>query len=416
MRPHARPPHPGPRPPLDPAVARTLRHWRQEMDSAALFEGLAEIERHPRRDRVYLRMAVVERGHARALAEEMAAAGVVPPAFAASLRTRALLFLARRLGTAAVLPQVARLEAADARGYAGDRADGSPADEERANALWLAEFAANESAEAAKRLLLRLRRIVIAVVGVSLCGVSLALLRNAQLEGLWFGLLTGVAVGPVIHYALGKLAIPLAAGRVWCGWACWTAALLDQLPYRRSPGVPPGGAGRLRALHLVGSLAVVAVLVLAFGVRDGAVGARAGWWFAAGNALYWGMGVALAVALRDNRAFCKVACPVSVILRLTARPALVKVAGDADACRDCVSRACLATCPMDVDVPAYVGAGRRVLASECIACLQCVAVCPPNTLRLSVGLDLGGRDRLQVAGGPAAPAGTAAGPAVSPPP
>lgn len=403
---------------LDPALATTLRHWRQEMDSAALFEGLAEIERHPRRDRAYQRMAEVERRHAGLLAAELTGAGVVPPAFRASLRTRVLLWTARRWGTAAVLPRVARIEARDARAYAADPAGGarstfpddptapSPADEERANALWLAELAADESAEAAKRMLLRLRRYLIGGVGLTLFLISWGLLRNAQLEGLWFGLLTGVAVGPVIHYALGKLAIPLVAGRVWCGWACWTAALLDQLPYRRSPGWPMGSARHLRLVHFGLSLALVSVLVVGFGVRDGAIGARAGLWFLTGNALYWAVAVGLAVALRDNRAFCKVLCPVSVILRVTSRPALVKIAGDAEACRACASRACRATCPMDVDVPAYVEAGRRVLASECIACLQCVAVCPPNALRLSVGLDIGGRDRMQVPG--AAPAAGAA--------
>jgi ferredoxin-type protein NapH len=374
---------------------RHRRHWRQEMDSAALFAGLAAIERNVRRGRAYRRLAEVETSHAERFSAEFARAGVDPPPFRPSWRTRWLLALARRFGTAAVLPRIARLEREDARGYAADEEDWFPTEEERANAEWLAAFAAHETSEAAKRLLLRFRRVVIGVVGAVLFLTSLLLLRNAQLEGLWFGLLTGVVVGPVTHYALGKLLVPLGAGRVWCGWACWTAALLDQLPYRQGVGWVPGPARHLRRLHLGLSLALVATLVLAFGYTGGAVGGGAGRWFVAGNVVYWTLAVALAVALRDNRAFCKYACPVSVLLKVTSRPALVKVAGDAAACQACVSKACHGQCPMGIRIADYVAAGTRVLSTECIVCQQCVAVCPPNTLRLSVGLDLGGLDLLQ---------------------
>jgi ferredoxin len=374
---------------------RRREHWRQEMDSAALFSGLADIERNARRRREYRRLAEVEARHAEHFASELARAGVALPRFRPAARTRWLLALARRFGTPAVLPRIARLEDADARTYADALAGDVPYEEERANALWLAEFAARETAEAAKRLLLRIRRAVIGSVGATLFLVSLLLMRNAQLEGLWFGLLTGVVVGPVAHYALGKLVVPLAAGRVWCGWACWTAALLDQLPFRQGAGWVPGPARHLRAVHLATSLALVAVLVVAFGYGAGAVGRDAAAWFLVGNVAYWGVGVALAVALRDNRAFCKLACPVSLLLRLTARPALVKLAGDAEACRACASRACTTLCPMGIRIPDYVEAGRRVLSSECVVCLQCVAVCPPNTLRLSTGFDLGGVELLE---------------------
>jgi ferredoxin-type protein NapH len=67
------------------------------------------------------------------------------------------------------------------------------------------------------------------------------------------------------------------------------------------------------------------------------------WWFLGGSALYYALGAALAVALRDNRAFCKYACPVSVLLRSSARYSLLKVSGDADACTRC--HRCDAACP-----------------------------------------------------------------------
>lgn len=377
------------------AADRFLQHWRQEMEGAALFGGLAAIERSPRRRRAYERLAAVEARHAERFAQELARAGVTVPAFTPGWRTRWLLGLARRFGTVAVLPRIALLERADARGYRLDVPDLAPYEEEAANAQWLAEFASFEAGEAAKRLVLRGRRAVIAIVGATLFAISVLLARNAQLEGLVFGLMAGVLVGPVTHYLLGKGIVAVGAGRVWCGWACWTAALLDQLPFRGEPEWLPGPARRWRYAAFVATVAVAAGLVLAAGYDRGATGAHAVSWFVAGNGLYWLVGVVLAVRLRDNRAFCKYACPVAVILRCTARPALVKVRGDAAACEACRSQPCLRQCPMALDVPAYVTSGRRLLSSECIMCQHCVAVCPPNALRLSVGFDLAGEDHVR---------------------
>jgi ferredoxin-type protein NapH len=373
---------------------RHRQHWRDEMNSAALFAGLAATSRSARRRQAYERLAEVERGHAERFAIELARAGVTVPAFRPSWRTRLLLALARRFGTPLVLPRIAQLERADARSYEAADEAWWPTDEEHANAVWLSEFATHEATEALKRLVLRTRRIVILVLGATLFGVSLALARNVQLEGLFFGLLTGVTVGPVTHYLLGKVLAPLGLGRVWCGWACWTAAVLDQLPYRRSPGWLGPRWRRGRYVHFVLSLAVVLVLVAGFGYAGGAVGASAAGWFLVGNVVYWALGVALAVRLRDNRAFCKYACPVAVVLRQTARLALVKVSGDAASCAACDSRACVTQCPMGIAIPDYVAAGMRVLSSECITCQHCVAVCPPNTLGLSFGLDVGGHELL----------------------
>jgi uncharacterized Fe-S center protein len=49
---------------------------------------------------------------------------------------------------------------------------------------------------------------------------------------------------------------------------------------------------------------------------------------------------------------------------------------------------------MGVDVPAIVLAGERVGGGECIACQQCMAVCPPNALVPSWRLDVSRSDRL----------------------
>jgi ferredoxin-type protein NapH len=371
-----------------------LRYWRDERNSAALYGALAAAEKSARRARTYARLAELEARHANLWAERLHEAGIVLPPFQASWQTRLLTWLARQLGTAVVLPRIAALEQAEAEGYLG-YVEGRLFEEEQENAMLLAQLSQREVSEFFKKVILKLRKTVLFIIGGALFTISLLLARNVQLEGLFFGLLTGVFVGPVMHYLLGKVLIALPFGRIWCGWACWTAALVDQLPYRKSAGWLPKHYRRGRYLHLFGSLGLVLVLFFGFGYREGALGQSAASWFVLGNLLYWLTAVVLAIVLKDNRAFCKYACPVSVLLKVTSRPALLKVSGDAQACLDCASQACTTLCPMDIEIPKYIKAGKRVLATECILCQHCIAVCPPNTLGLSFGFDLGGEDLLE---------------------
>lgn len=217
--------------------------------------------------------------------------------------------------------------------------------------------------------------------------------ENMQIEGAFFGLLGGVVQAAVVHYLIAKIFGPLLFGRLWCGWACWTAMILDLLPYKRSSGRLPGKWGWLRYAHLALSLGLVLALWFGLGYRDGAVGTTAVYWFIAGNGLYYALGIGLAVALKDNRAFCKYICPVAVPLKLTSRFALLKVKGNSAACNGC--RACEKVCPMDIRIADYTQAGGRVLSTECSLCQTCISVCPRDALKLSFGLDLGGEERLR---------------------
>ena len=53
--------------------------------------------------------------------------------------------------------------------------------------------------------------------------------ENMQIEGFWYYLFTGVFEAATIHYAVAKIFGPLLFGRGWCGYACWTAMVLDFL-------------------------------------------------------------------------------------------------------------------------------------------------------------------------------------------
>ena len=238
------------------------------------------------------------------------------------------------------------------------------------------------------------RRLTLLLVGMFLVGFAvLKGHENSQLEGALFGLLTGVIQMGVIHYIIAKIFGPLLFGRLWCGWACWTVMVLDLLPFKRPAGRLPPQYGWFRYLHFALSVIVVLLLVYLFGFRDGATGNTAVTWFIIGNLLYYAVGIILAYRLKDDRAFCKYVCPVSVPLKFTSRVSLLKIGGDASKCNDC--GACEKMCPMDVKISDYILSHKRVLTTECSLCQTCITVCARDALKLSFGFDMSRKDLLR---------------------
>jgi polyferredoxin len=225
--------------------------------------------------------------------------------------------------------------------------------------------------------------------------------QNFQIEGFFFYVLTGTFGGVIVHYLVGKVVGPLVAGRTWCGWGCWTMMVLDLLPYKKSRGWEEGGIRNLKYVHIALSVVIVSVLVFAFGyglhdpnqLPDQPGTMRALSWFLVGNGLYYVSGIALAVSLKDNRAFCKYLCPVSVLLKGANALSLLRIKGDAARCSRCGT--CVEHCPFTIDIPRYVEEGTRVASTECVMCMQCVGVCPEGALRSSIGLDLVRKDHVK---------------------
>ncbi len=238
------------------------------------------------------------------------------------------------------------------------------------------------------------RRLTLFLVGLFLVGFAIFMgHENVQLESAIFGLLTGVIQMGVMHYMIAKIFGPLLFGRMWCGWACWTVMILDLLPFKRPGGLLPRQYGWLRYLHFGLSLSIVLALVYLVGFRDGASGSIAVTWFIIGNLLYYAVGIALAYALKDNRAFCKYICPITVPLKITSRFSIIKIGQSKGECNDC--DACEKLCPMDVLISDYILNGQRVLSTECSLCQTCITVCSQDALKLSFGFDLGGKDLLR---------------------
>ena len=199
--------------------------------------------------------------------------------------------------------------------------------------------------------------------------------ENMQIEGFWYYLFSGVFEAAVIHYAVAKIFGPLLFGRGWCGYACWTAMVLDLLPYKEPQQPGKKRLGWIRYALFAGSLLFVGALF----VFDVAGKEQILWIsFLAGNALYYAVGIALAFAFRDNRAFCKYICPVTVFLKPTSYFSLLRVKCDEEKCVSCGK--CRKVCPMNVNPSA--NSRKRENATECIRCLRCVEECPKKALKL----------------------------------
>ena len=217
------------------------------------------------------------------------------------------------------------------------------------------------------------RRVVQLLVGLYML-VFLGIIsgENMQIEGFWYYLFTGVFEAATIHYAVAKIFGPLLFGRGWCGYACWTAMVLDFLPYK-VPEQPRKPIGWIRYVTFAASLVFVAALFLA---HVGHIERIMFWAFLIGNAVYYAVGIALAFAFHDNRAFCKYICPVTVFLKPMSYYSMLRIRCDKDKCVSC--GACKRVCPMDVDVTD--NARSRKNGTECILCMECVRHCPKGAL------------------------------------
>ena len=219
------------------------------------------------------------------------------------------------------------------------------------------------------------RRVVQLLVGLyMLVYLGLICNENMQIEGFWYYLFSGVFEAATIHYAVAKIFGPLLFGRGWCGYACWTAMVLDLLPYKH-PQNERKKWGWLRYVTFALSLLFVGAL---FVFQVPGKERIMFWSFLIGNALYYGVGIALALAWKDNRAFCKYLCPITVFLKPMSKYALLRVKVDESKCISCGK--CKRVCPMDVDVTD--NSQQRKNGTECILCMECVDGCPKQAIKL----------------------------------
>lgn len=196
--------------------------------------------------------------------------------------------------------------------------------------------------------------------------------ENMQIEGFWYYLFTGTFEAAVIHYAVAKLFGPLLFGRGWCGYACWTAMILDFLPYK-TPQKSGKQISFIRYILFAISLAFVLFLLIKGVSGIDHIMFKA---FIIGNLLYYITGISLAFIFKDNRAFCKYICPITVFLKPMSYFSLFRIKCNKDLCVGC--GLCKKVCPMEVDMTD--NSRKRKNGTECILCMECVNACPKKAL------------------------------------
>ena len=196
--------------------------------------------------------------------------------------------------------------------------------------------------------------------------------ENMQIEGFWYYLFLGVFEAATIHYFVAKICGPLFFGRGWCGYACWTAMVLDLLPYK-TPKEDRKKLGWIRYIvFLISLLSVSALFILKVGNLENIMF----WSFIIGNLIYYILGISLAFIFKDNRAFCKYICPIVVFLKPASYFSYLRIKCNHDKCINC--KKCIKVCPMNVDM--LDDSRKRKNGTECILCCECTKVCPKNAL------------------------------------
>ncbi len=232
------------------------------------------------------------------------------------------------------------------------------------------------------------RRVCILVIGLTLM-VFLGVIEheNLQLEENIFYLAYFFAGGAftrvLIHYAVAKVFGPLIFRRGFCGWACWTAGVLEWLPIKRNQPIPKKWT-YLRWPVLLLSISIPLVLLytgydyMTLHI-DKAFGKWGQFrWFLVSNVLYFASAIILAYLFQKRRAFCLVFCPVSLIMKVPSSIGIIRKNPSGEKCTEC--GACNKACPMDVDVMGYIHQGRKIHSTECILCQRCKNVCPVSAI------------------------------------
>lgn len=219
------------------------------------------------------------------------------------------------------------------------------------------------------------RNVVLLTVGsYILFFVGLVGHENMLLSGFLYYLFLGAFEAAVIHFLVAKIAGPFLFGRGWCGYACWTAMILDLLPYK-VPQNPRKNFGYIRYILFLVILCFVSGLFI---LKVNNLELIIFYAFIIGNIIYYVLGIALAFILKDNRAFCKYICPITLFLKLSSYYSILRVTVDKEKCVDC--NKCLNSCPMNVDM--LNNSRKRENGTECILCLECVKNCKVDALKL----------------------------------
>ena len=197
--------------------------------------------------------------------------------------------------------------------------------------------------------------------------------ENMQIEGFFYYISIGTLYAAALHYLIAKIVGPLIFGRGWCGYACWTAMILDFLPFK----VPQKPSNEKLKFLRYGIFAISFLCFWIISIYQKETLENVLFIsFIIGNVIYYTVGIVLAFIFKDNRAFCKYFCPITVFLKPASYFALLRIKVKPEKCISC--NKCRKFCPMNVDM--LDNKRSRKNGTECILCGNCKSECPKNAL------------------------------------
>lgn len=126
---------------MDKKIETALANWKDELNSAAIYSALADREKDERIKEVYRRMVAVEEKHAARWVGVMKEGGLEPPPFTPTMRTRTLVWLAKKFGPEMALPGMQAMEQQGTQTYQGIEGAKTMAAEERSHSRLINQIA-----------------------------------------------------------------------------------------------------------------------------------------------------------------------------------------------------------------------------------------------------------------------------------
>lgn len=226
----------------------------------------------------------------------------------------------------------------------------------------------------------RTRLAVSAAISVVLLGyLSLVVGANFQFPQLVFEAAAGLVSGAWIQLVVARLALPLIFGSSFCSRACWDGLAFEVLE-RRHPVGQAVPRSEVLAWGYVAFLVGMAAVVSRWHNPALDEAARR-WWVVGENVLIVGVGLLLS-SQWGSRAYCRRLCPFLTVSGLVAKLSVYQITPvKPEACAECGK--CNRSCPMLIEVMAYVRRRERVSDRCCTLCEECVDACPNHCLALS---------------------------------
>ena len=206
---------------------------------------------------------------------------------------------------------------------------------------------------------------------------------------IMMGAAEGIATGSFLLFT-ALFVLSLGVSRAWCGWLCPMGAWQEIC----SPVVKGRVDGRRDRVKYGVTVLWLSLLAYLFIGAGGILAVDP--FYATVNgisitsfetlmiAVFIFLAIFAAAYLMGRRGFCRVLCPIAVLLiagreirNAVGWPAL-RLAADAGRCIDC--KKCTKACPMGLDVHDMVRDG-GMESTECILCASCVDACPEGAVR-----------------------------------